>query len=107
MAWRVWHLVVPKEKDLLMLLLPMVVSNALRKLADPNKEHRECGRKTIGATVVVCGVDGLALMIPALQDSLLPSVDVSIRKAACLAFSEVRNIFMFSPAICPPLAHHT
>lgn len=94
MAWRVWHLVVPNERDLLNEILPTLLEQCLIKLQDNNREPRETGRKTLGALVQCTGEEGLHRIMPVLQERL--NVDglgeeeaIAQRKACCYAFSEV------------------
>lgn len=88
MAWRVWHLVVPNEKDLLQQVLPTLMENCREALSCNDKNRRETGRRSIGGLVVSTGQEGLYAIIPNLQ-AQLTSDDGETRKAACLGFSEV------------------
>jgi len=88
MAWRVWHLVVPNEKDLLQIVLPTLMESCRSCLSSESKDRRETGRKTVGGLVTSTGQEGLHYIIPILQKQLT-SEDGDTRKAACLGFSEV------------------
>jgi len=94
MAWRVWHLVVPNERDLVSEILPTLLDECLSKLKDNNRDPRETGRKTLGALVQCTGEEGLHRIIPTLHDRLhVEGLDaaeaIAQRKACCLGFSEV------------------
>jgi len=107
MAWRVWHLVVPNERDLLNEILPTLQEQCLIKLQDNNREPRETGRKTLGALVQCTGEEGLHRIIPVLQeclnvDGLEPEVAISQRKACCYgeSFSIIQFLVLYLRMCC-------
>jgi len=88
MAWRVWHLVVPHERDLLMILLAMLIDDIVKSLQDESNVVRTQGRKSLGHLVLTLGNEGLARIVPMLHKHL-ESEDWNTRKAVCSGFAEI------------------